>query len=260
MKQPIIVSYGMGKNSTALLIECVKRGIMVDLILSADTGGEKQETYDYRDMFNCWLKSQGFPEIVIVKKVDKDGKIMTLEQNCLENQMLPALAYGYKKCSLKFKVEPQDKYVNNWAPTKECWKAGQKVVKFIGYHWDEWERAEGHDEDKKYIYRYPLIVWEMGQADCIESIKSVGLPIPPKSSCFYCPSMRKPEIIDLKIKHPELLERALKIEKNAEPNLISVKGLGREWSWNKFIESGVGVMDDMFPDTYTGTPCSCYDG
>lgn len=37
----VISSYGGGTNSTALLIECVKRGIRIDMILFADTGGEK---------------------------------------------------------------------------------------------------------------------------------------------------------------------------------------------------------------------------
>lgn len=34
-----IASYGGGTNSTAELIGCVEKGIKVDLILFADTGG-----------------------------------------------------------------------------------------------------------------------------------------------------------------------------------------------------------------------------
>lgn len=256
--QPVVVAYGMGTNSTAMLIECVNQGIKIDLILSADTGAEKPYTYDYRDMMSCWLKSHGYPEITVVKKVDKDGNIMTLIDNCIDNNMLPALAYGYKKCSLKFKIEPQNKFVNNWPSAKECWKSSNKVVKMIGYHWDEWERADGHEEDEKYIYRYPLIEQGYGQSDCIEIIKSSGLPLPGKSSCYCCPAMKKKEIIDLKINYPELLEKALFIERNAILSVI--KGLGRDWSWNSFINAGVGVTDELFPDSYTGTPCSCYDG
>ena len=41
---PIIVSYGGGTNSTAMLIAMVLKGIKPDLILFADTGGELPET------------------------------------------------------------------------------------------------------------------------------------------------------------------------------------------------------------------------
>ena len=41
---PLAVAYGSGVDSTAMLIEFVRRGILPDLILFADTGGEKPKT------------------------------------------------------------------------------------------------------------------------------------------------------------------------------------------------------------------------
>jgi serine/threonine protein kinase len=41
--------------------------------------------------------------------------------------MLPSLAYGFKSCSQKFKIAPQDKYTNNLPQPKALWKAGDKV-------------------------------------------------------------------------------------------------------------------------------------
>ncbi len=61
-----IVSYGGGTNSTAMLIECVNRGIKVDLILFADTGGERPHTYKYIEMFSRWLVGKGYPAIITV--------------------------------------------------------------------------------------------------------------------------------------------------------------------------------------------------
>jgi len=57
-----LVCYGGGINSTALLVECWKRGVIVDLILFADTGGEKPHTYKYIEIFNDWLKSRSVPQ------------------------------------------------------------------------------------------------------------------------------------------------------------------------------------------------------
>ncbi len=48
----VVVGYGGGTDSTALLVECVKRGIKVDMILFADTGAEKPHTYAYVNYFS----------------------------------------------------------------------------------------------------------------------------------------------------------------------------------------------------------------
>ena len=88
-----VVSYGAGTNSTALLIGLYERGERPDLILFADTGGERPETYHHRDTVNEWCTRIGFPEIVTVTTVKRDGSINYLEQLCIDNKMLPSIAY-----------------------------------------------------------------------------------------------------------------------------------------------------------------------
>jgi hypothetical protein len=46
---PLVVAYGVGVDTAAMLIEFAHRGIRPDLILFADTGCEKPETYLYLD-------------------------------------------------------------------------------------------------------------------------------------------------------------------------------------------------------------------
>jgi hypothetical protein len=60
-REPLVVCYGAGRDSTALLVGLWLRGIRPDLILFADVGAEKQATYDYLAIMNRWLKSVGFP-------------------------------------------------------------------------------------------------------------------------------------------------------------------------------------------------------
>ena len=69
---PIIVSYGGGTNSTAMLIAMVLKGIKPDLILFADTGGELPETYEWVKVFSNWLVVQGFPEIEWIKYIQSE--------------------------------------------------------------------------------------------------------------------------------------------------------------------------------------------
>jgi hypothetical protein len=47
--------------------------------------------------------------------------------------------------------------------------------------------------------------------------------------------MKKHEIVWLQEQHPDLLERALTIERNAQASLTSVKGLGRCFSWQDYL-------------------------
>lgn len=226
---------GVGVNSIAYLIGYYERGIRPDVLTFADTGGELPHTYKILEQLQKWCKDIDFPEINIVRKVNKEGEIETLEENCLRIKSLPSLAYGFKKCSHKFKIEPQDKFMNNYPPAKAHWKAGNKVTKAIGYSAEEWHRQR-IPEDKKYIYVYPLHEWRWDRSKCIEKCKEYSF-CPAKSACFYCPATKKAEVIALSKMYPDHFKRAIEIEKNSAPTDTDVKGLGRYWSWQNIVEA-----------------------
>lgn len=244
-----IVSYGGGTNSTAMLIECVKRGVEVEHILFADTGGERPHTYAYVDMLSDWCVAHGLPKIKTVQ-----GKI-SLEADCLKRGALPSVAYGFKTCSQRWKARPQDNYLKNCDSIKAEWAAGRKVAKLIGFDADESHRTKDY-EDKHYIAQYPLVEWDMGRDECIQTIEDAGLCLPGKSACFFCPSSKASEIRQLAKVYPDLADRAVAMEKNA--NLTQVKGLGRNFSWADLLSQA-----EMFDNDYGSTPemaCGCYDG
>jgi len=245
-----MVAYGGGTNSTAMLIGMQQKGIVPDIILFADTKGERPETYEYVRIFSKWLVKNGMPEILTVTKTSMDE---SLEANCLRKKMLPSLAYGYKTCSIKWKAQPQEKYMNNWDVSKAAWKRGEKVLKHVGFDADEPHRAK-FKEDKKYENAYPLIDWDWGRDECVEVIKKAGLPSPGKSSCFFCPASKKHEISSLP-KH--LKTRAIAMERNAE--LTTMKGLGRRFSWEQFLKD---EANSLFAETESDIEeaCGCYDG
>src|SRR5262245_57102805 len=108
---PLVVAYGLGVDSTAMLVEFAKRGIRPALILFADTGGEKPETYAYLDVIRPYLAAAGFPDVTVVRYQPKRAAYDTLEGQCLHTGTLPSLAYGGKSCSLKYKRYPQDRYI-----------------------------------------------------------------------------------------------------------------------------------------------------
>ena len=233
-----IVSFGGGTNSAALLIGLYKHKIPIDLITFADTGAEHPHTYQFIRQMDKWLSEHGMPQITIVQNVDRYGNRLSLETECLRSHTLPSIAYGYKRCSQKHKIAPQEKFCNHYAPCREVWQRREKVNRYIGYDAGEakrYERSRKHNEaDKKYNNRYPLIEeWGWNRDDCIREIKAARLPQPGKSSCFFCPSMKKQEILSLKENYPDLFDRAVALEENALPYLKTVKGLGRSYSWKE---------------------------
>ena len=198
-----MVSYGGGANSTALLIGLHQHRIPVDLILFADTGAEHPHTYAYLEVMDRWLKDHGMPPIIRVYKTTRDGKRLTLEDECLQSCSLPSIAYGFKRCSQKHKVGPQEKFCNHHPQCRAVWQSGNRVTRFIGYDAGERKRYEHsrkfNEADKKYKNRYPLIEdWHWTRDDCIRAIQEAGLPLPGKSSCFFCPSMKRDEVEALK--------------------------------------------------------------
>lgn len=247
-----------------MIIGMWQKGITIDLILFADTGAERPETYEYIGIFNDWLIEHGLPKIKEVQNVDKDGEVYTLEHECLTRHALPSIAYGHKKCSEKHKIRPQEKYCNNLPECRSVWDCGEKVNKYVGYDAGE-ERRKNNAfaidlQDKKYKKVYALIDWGWYREDCIKVIQDAGLPLPGKSSCFFCPSMKKQEIKELRKNHPELFERATALEKNAAPNLLAVKGLGRNWSWESYIKEEESQISFCQFYEENEMPCGCYDG
>lgn len=259
-----VVNYGGGTNSTALLIEAANRRIPVDLIAFADTGSEKPPTYEYVDLFSAWLENRGYPAITRTKWIRQDGTFLSIEDVCRRDRQLPSKAYGYAGCTTKWKQQPVDKLVYGHAATAAAWAIDEAIERWIGYDADEPSRAKRMlDKNPQprggaVVWRAPLVEWDMGRDECIAVIEAAGLPLPGKSSCFMCPSMKKPEIDQLGIDHPELLDRALAIEDEARPGLQGgIKGLGRNFSWREYVEreaAACAARETVDAD------CGCYDG
>lgn len=230
------VAAGIGRDSTGMLVELWRRGLRPDAILFADTGGEKPETYAYIPVLDEWLHSVDFPSITVVRHNARQDS--SLEANCLRLGLLPSQAFNLGTCSDRWKQGPQRVFINHWQPALQTWGRGQRVVRAIGFEATECrriKRAETYREksaDTKYDNWYPLREWGMTLDDCIRAIISAGLPVPPKSACFFCPASKPEEVEFLARHHPDLLIRSLVIERRAMPKLIKLKGLGgRHFAW-----------------------------
>ena len=80
---PVVVAYGAGVDSTALLIGLYWAAIHPDLILFADTGSEKPETISYLDVIDRWLASVGMPLVTRLKRRSPRAGDTSLHGECL---------------------------------------------------------------------------------------------------------------------------------------------------------------------------------
>lgn len=267
-----VANYGMGTNSTAMLIKATVLGIILDIIVTSDTGDERERTYEYLDLFSAWLVAHGQPPVTVTRWVRKDGTFISISALSLARKELPSKAYGLSGCTSKWKQQPIDKLIKGDPRVQAAWARGELVERWIGYDADEPERAErmlaknpqptlvrgGKTEIiPSWKWRCPLVEWNMGRDECVATIRDAGLPLPGKSACFHCPSTTKLEIDRMATEEPEMLARALEIEDAARSTgeLQTVKGLGRRFAWRDYIEGRAADAVDSVDQE-----CGCFDG
>ncbi len=244
-----VVPFGGGVNSVALMIELVRKGIRPDYIIFANTGGwtnlgEKHETYRYVRFFSKWLKSKGYPKITTVT-YNKEG----LYNEVIRLKTLPSIAFNWKTCSQKWKIQASDKYLKR--------RNVNDVKKIIGY-----DAGESHRTNKNYTedgvsFWYPLVEWNLDRFDCVKIIIDAGMPLPSKSSCFFCPNMSDWEIHKLKESDPCRFDKAIEMEENAQERLTQVRGLGRKKKWSEIITEPFLELNEDEIFELDKMPCSC---
>lgn len=253
MSEFLAVAFGGGRNG-AMLLGMYERGIVPDIITFADTGGEKPETYEAVARMSKWAEEHLGQPIVVVRN---DGMYTTLENEAWLRKSLPAIVFGFKTCSEKWKIRPQNKHLRSLVEVQEIWKQGRQVTRAVGYDAGETRRAKANTDPKRFINWYPLIEWGWFLEDCVAAYGRHGLPIPQKSACFYCPSSTKKEVLTLAANHSELFQRAVEMERNAAPNLKTVKGLGRHWSWENLVQISNQQMELLLEAPQMA--CACFD-
>lgn len=256
----IVLSYGGGVDSTALLVEAHRRGLRPDLIVWADTGSEHPRTYDYLSTIGGWLSETGLPPLLTVRWTRVDGRFVALHEACIANGDLPSAAYGLAGCSSKWKRQPLDKAISRHPAVQAALSRGEPVERWVGYSADEEHRLErlpAVGPGQPYHWRAPLAEWGIDRAEARQIIRCAGLPLPGKSACWCCPHSRPAEVRALAEQHPELAALALQIEQQAASGLETVRGLGRSWRWADLLAQqqigSVRLVDEEGDDL----PCGC---
>lgn len=82
----------------------------------------------------------------------------------------------------------------------------------IGISVDEIHRANNRHAAPHERIEYPLLDLGIRRTDCSRIIRSAGLPVPPKSSCYFCPFHRPETWHEMRRSEPELFEKSCQLE------------------------------------------------
>lgn len=256
MLRPLVLSHGLGVDSTAVLVLWRQMGIRPDLIMFADTGSENPLTYRYRSVIDLYLSAIGFPPLTVVQYAPRHGHYDSLLTDTLVKGMMPSLAYGRKGCSVKWKIDAQMAFLRRWRPALECWSRHGRIRHAIGYDAGPKDSARGvatGDTDlEEYIYPLREANWDRekckqeiaADALLVEIATKVGVPVvPPKSACIFCPSTKPNELVEMAESDPTSTILALLVESEALPRSTQIEGLWRRGtrrrpgSWNEFLDA-----------------------
>lgn len=234
-----MLSFGAGVNSVALAILLINNGWRGEIVF-ADTGCEWPETYCYIDYFeNKWLRPRGF-EIVRLKGLpwQKKGRMgESLIEYCEKLAIIPIMAVRW--CTVEWKVEPIARY-----------SSGREVI--LGIAADEAHRQKGRI--------CPLVEWGVTREDCKKIIASEGLVIPPKSGCYICPFQPNGRLKALLELHPDLYERAARLEraaaaKSGKNTTLDPRGISLDEKRAQFERQLELFVDENKFEEYM--PCVC---
>jgi len=235
MRKRIILSYGMGVDSSALLLRWLTRPQcrtfdLRDLtIITSQTGDEfvdtgrlvethilpllRQHRVRYVQLARAGLlKESG---IQVLSDTDQPDRVylegaFKLSQELLLAGTVPQIANGRRWCSLKFKGEPIDAWVKNELK-------GEPYVHVIGFNANEENRVV---RDQVYggnmpgrEASYPLLDWGWGRLACEAYLRHCLGEFWKKSCCTHCCFTRGQEhILERYREHPEEAGFALYLE------------------------------------------------
>lgn len=227
-EQLLTVSYGAGVQSTALLVLAATGHIPHRTFLFANVGDDSEHPATlryFREVAFDYATAHGI-EMHELHRIPKRGRskgqVETLRGQLMreDSRSLPIPvrmsngAPGTRSCTADFKIRVVSRWLREHGATAE-----NPARVAIGISVDEIERATSRREEPHEVVEYPLLTLEHRLAprgatreDCKRIIAAAGLPIPPKSSCYFCPFHRPAVFGDMARNEPELFADCVLIE------------------------------------------------
>lgn len=269
MGQPWILSWGLGADSTAILLRWLvepssREFALEDLVVvAAMTGDEFAETIELCERHVLPRLRDAGARLVQVARGGRsvgDGVVVLddsrhptrlygggaykLSDELLSAGTVPMVASGRRTCTAKAKGVPLDSMI-------EQLSRGAAFTHVLGFECDEQGRAA---RDRSYssvarANRYPLIEWGWDRAACQAYLESVtGVVSWPKSCCVYCPFSANRGNLATHLaryaREPDAALLALRIERASRALNASMTLYGSKSVEDLLVAGGLGRLVD----------------
>jgi hypothetical protein len=212
------ISYGGGVQSTALLVLAAQGRIDFRTFLMANVGHDSESagTIVYLEEYaKPYAAEHGIELVVLDRVMVRSGETRTLFGELTKpgskSLKIPVRmsngAPGTRSCTADYKIQVIARELKRRGATKD-----NKAVIGIGISLDEIQRANNRRCDPHEDIVYPLLDLGLRRSDCARIIRDAGLPVPPKSACWFCPFHRPETWHDMRRDDPPTFEKACQLE------------------------------------------------
>jgi hypothetical protein len=212
-----VISYGGGVQSTALLVLAAQRRIDYKIFLFSNVGDDSElpETLEYvRQIAAPYARRWGL-DLKELRRQRRDGAFETLMQRLQrpDSRSIPIPvrmangAPGRRSCTADFKIGVVDRWLRQHGASEQ-----EPATVGIGISVDEIHRANRRRCGKHEQIEYPLLDLGLRRTDCERIIAEAGLPVPVKSSCYFCPFRTVQAWRHQRKYEPELFRKSVELE------------------------------------------------
>lgn len=198
-----IVSFSGGKDSTALLLMMLERGMRVDKAVFCDTGKEFPQMYEHIQQVERYTGLE-ITKLHIANTYD----YWMFDHIKTKGKNKGKAGYGWAQSGIRWCTK-----LKTSAITRYLKSLNEPYREFVGIASDEAHRCK----DKN----YPLVEWGMTEADALSYCYSKGFSWGGlyehfhRVSCWCCPLKSLPELKQLHDNYPELWKELQEMDNRA---------------------------------------------
>ncbi|MFF0597125.1 phosphoadenosine phosphosulfate reductase [Streptomyces antibioticus] len=216
-------SYGGGWQSNAALVLAAQGKIDFRTFLFSNVGSDSENPATLRyveqhaapfaaahglELIKLHRERKHERETIYQRIIDSEGRRQTIPV------YLSSRKPGSRVCTREFKIQVTGAWLKAHGASRQA-----PATVAIGISTDELGRANPNKAEPYEQLVYPLLELGIRRADCPRIIRSAGLPLPPKSSCDFCPMRKIPEWQAMYEREPERFERACRVEETINAHL-----------------------------------------
>jgi hypothetical protein len=263
------LSLGVGVQSSALLLMSALglRGCpKADVAIFADTQDEPAWVYEHLQFLTAFGANHGMPVLTTsiggLSQHFREKKAGTRARAAAipfwSKSKSGRAAPMRRQCTREYKIDPITQVVRKILGYKPRHHMKHSIVKMLGISTDEATRMKPA-RNKWEEHVWPLIDAGMSRQDCLDLHAELGVPVPKKSSCVWCPFHSLEFWKEIHDNHPEEWARCVEFDRDirdmsgagiAEPMFLSKLLIPLEE--HQFTTSELAKVGDGFDNECEG--------